>query len=170
MTPFERCQSLIELQNGRLERFDRTRTIQWNFNAIFWTGIIVTVSFLIPKKTELEFTWYGLIGFDLVLLVIHFFVLKMIQSSLDYDKGKVAEYTLITERELGLNNLTDDEIRTKMQESIAGQIGKSRQWLLAQLGISIVLLIVATIIVISLYLVTPSKTTANKVYKTCRHG
>lgn len=149
MTQYERCQSLIELQNSRLTRFDKSRSIQWNFNGIFWTGILVSTAFLVPNKNTFEFTWYGFVLLDVILILIHFFVIKMMQRALDYDKGKVAEYTLLAERELGLHNLTDQQIKVESKNSKAGQVGRSRQWLLTQLGISLLLLTCATIIILS---------------------
>ena len=144
MTPYERCQSLILLLNGRFERFDRTRTIQWNFNGIFWTGIIVATGFLYPHKDELQFSWCSLLLFGLLLTGIHSLVIYMIQSSLDYDKAKIIEYTRKAEQELKLNNLTDDKILVEAKEAELGRKGKSRKWLIIQIVITAVLVFVSS--------------------------
>ena len=149
MSPYERCQLLIELQNSRLGRFDKSRAIQWNFNGIFWTGIIVSTAFLTPNKNDIEYTWYGFVVLDFILLVIHFIVLQMMQRALDYDKSKVAEYTLKAERELGLNILTDEQVISEVKKAKEGQIGRSRRWLITQLLISLILLTCGTIVILS---------------------
>jgi hypothetical protein len=100
MTENDRCQNLIALQNSRLERFDNTRKIQWNFNGIFWTGIIVSVSFFIKEK--IYFDWVKLTSVFIPLLVVHGLTICLIQKSLDYDKSAVDRYRIPAENLLGL--------------------------------------------------------------------
>lgn len=137
MTDHERCQSLIALQNSRLERFDRTRSIQWNFNGILWTGIVVTTAFLAPIRNDLPFTWWGLTLYGPLLVGIHFTVIKAIQSSLDFDKKKFANYNSQADKMLNVENAETD------------QNDRSKGWLIKQLLISIVLLASSITIILS---------------------
>lgn len=100
MNDHERCQNLIALQNSRLDRFDNTRKIQWNFNGIFWTGIIVSVSFFI--KENIHFDYVKLASIFIPLLLIHGLTIYLIQQSLGYDKSAVDKYRIRAEAILGL--------------------------------------------------------------------
>lgn len=136
MEDHERCQHLVALQNSRLERFDNTRKIQWNFNGIFWTGLIVAIAFFLKETKRF---WIGdLIFISSIISAIHGTIIYMIQESLRYDKDAVDRYRIPAEQLLGL----PDEPAEKL-------LDRKWKWFGVQIGITIVLLLIATLLLMN---------------------
>jgi len=65
------CQNLVELHAIRCQRFDNTRKIQWNFNAILWAGLVASIAFLFPHRTALQGNENLIVIFGLIIIVAH---------------------------------------------------------------------------------------------------
>ncbi|MBL7841302.1 MAG: hypothetical protein JNJ75_14265 [Cyclobacteriaceae bacterium] len=94
----DNIQALVDLLNGRLERFDRTRNIQWKLNASLWAGMVVAIGFL--RSNHIYFSPVVLTMAAVVICIIHGRTINRIQSSLAFDKRLVKKYHQVINREL----------------------------------------------------------------------
>jgi hypothetical protein len=128
----ERIKNLVSMYQTRIAHFDKTREIQWKFNGILWTGLIVSTPFVYGKKIycSLHIAWFILIA--TVVTMIHFSLIHKTQSSLDFDKDLWITY----------GKEIDKFILRKSNKCIpaSNQSYKSLGWILIQIAITIVLL------------------------------
>lgn len=96
----EKIEALVSLFNARLERFDRTRNIQWKINGLLWAAMVVITSFLYPLSEQLN--PIACLVVSLVLISLHGFTLHKIQSSLNWDRDITIYYHVMINEDLNL--------------------------------------------------------------------
>ncbi len=86
----EKAQALMKIADFHLARFNKSRDIEWQVNALLWTAILFVGGFLLEKYPiaclPIQCCWivYYLIG--IFIAVGHFLWLGKIQGSQDFDK------------------------------------------------------------------------------------
>lgn len=94
----DKTQALVDLLNARMERFDRTRNIQWKLNASLWAGMVFVIGFF--RSEQIYFSPFALIAVATFVCIIHGRTVNKIQSSLQYDKTLVVAYHRVINRTL----------------------------------------------------------------------
>ncbi|MGE0587349.1 MAG: hypothetical protein AB7O48_02160 [Cyclobacteriaceae bacterium] len=125
-----RIPHLVSLLNERLQRFDRSRNIQWKLNASIWGGIVVTIGFLLTQKFRIPCV--ALLIVSVAIAIIHWGVIKNIQSALDWDKKLIQHYHDL------INEKIDKDGR--LQKFMDHNNTKSSDWKVIQISVTIGLL------------------------------
>lgn len=127
--PTAKANVLTELINTHMQRFDNTRKIQWTFNSLFWTGIIVTTPFLKNAKDYNPDANNNYLVYTLFIVGAYFIILILFQRSLNWDKNKFKHYRKNLENLISFPRQENKEI-----------IPWSVVWSIAQLIVTILLL------------------------------
>lgn len=121
----EEIEQLVLLHNARMERFDRTRTIQWGINASLWGAIVLAAGFL---RTNEIYVYGGfLIIFSILVFIIHWAAIHNIQRSLDWDRKLIIKYHKV----IGKNNAA---VSQKIKKFYKKDNKRGVSWLVIQLG------------------------------------
>lgn len=128
--PTDKGEILTELIKAHMQRFDTTRKIQWTFNGLFWTGILLTAPFLLrdaknydPDKGNSFFVY------SVLVTIAYSIVLFLFQRSLNWDKDKFKRYRNILEKMISLRKQEDRKV-----------ISWSVVWTVVQLLVTVLLL------------------------------
>ena len=127
--PAEKAEILTELVKAHMQRFDNTRRIQWTFNGLFWTGILVAASFLKSIPEYHPDTHCNFLVYSIFICASYFVVLLLFQMSLNWDKNKFKNYRRILEEMI---NAQDHSTNT---------IAWSIVWTIMQLAVTILLML-----------------------------
>jgi hypothetical protein len=74
----------IELYKANLERFDRTRSIQWTFNGLFWSGVFLGCAFIGERQLD-ESDRYVLAILLITVGLLYTGIIILFQYSLSID-------------------------------------------------------------------------------------
>ena len=102
--PKDSANLCLELLKANMNHFEKTRQIQWNFNSIFWTGILVSASFLYKEGITLNDPNFNY--FINVILLSYLSAIILIQVSLATDKGKNERIQVEMEKLMSLSITT----------------------------------------------------------------
>ena len=83
---------LISLLNGRMERFDRSRNIQWKLNGSLWAGLVVVIGFIQLNADKISLPCWSVVLTGVIISIIHTVTIINMQRSLDWDKGLIRSY------------------------------------------------------------------------------
>ena len=98
----------MELIKAHMQRFDNTRRIQWTFNGLFWSGIIIATPFLKDIMSD-QFQTYDLLPYQLVILGSYSIILYLFQHSLNWDKDRFKNYRSHLESIIDVNFKDNDK-------------------------------------------------------------
>ena len=90
----ERSTALIELIKAQMQRFDTTRRMQWTFNSLLWSGILIATPIIKNSQFDLE----KLKCFGAILLFAYLLIVLLFQQSLEWDKHRFKHYRNEVER------------------------------------------------------------------------
>lgn len=134
--PKDQANFCLELLKVHTSHFDKTRQIQWNFNSIFWTGILISTSFMYKEKLKSDDP--NLFYFLAVIFCSYLAAIILIQISLVSDKGKCNKLQLQIENLLALSITKVESASDKFQWLRLHH--RSILWVLVQSGITFFLL------------------------------
>ena len=140
MTDKEKADCLIELHKEQLGKFKQTRDIEFKVNLTFWSFIIIgcySINKELPsevKENKCEFLlWYLLIS--IVIILAHlFFWMKPINKSEDTDDYYINKYRDEVEKLTGI-----------VIPKCPNYNKKAQNWIFFEVGITVLLLILAFI-------------------------
>ena len=131
---------LISLLNARLERFDRSRNIQWKINGLLWSAIVVSTGFLIThEEFKVNFSYASI--FSIAITLLHWATIKLMQNGLNYDRKYIIKIHKLINEEFNKGH------RKELNELVIDTgFGKANAWLWLQ--------IIPTVLLFITYLLT----------------
>jgi len=119
---------LVALLNGRMERFDRSRNIQWKINGTLWAGLIVVIGF-IQANPQVYVPCWAVVATTLIITGMHAISVRNIQHSLDWDKKLIEVYHAEINKQL-------NDAGSIIEEYLENGGNKSFSWRYLQSGIT----------------------------------
>ena len=75
-----------------MERFDRSRNIQWKLNGSLWAGLVVVIGFIQLNADKISLPCWSVVLTGVIISIIHTVTIINMQRSLDWDKGLIRSY------------------------------------------------------------------------------
>ena len=153
MIPKDVADCLIELHKSQLDHFKQTREIEFKVNLALWTLIAVSGSFLSGKVHLSDASSWLIFGITALSVYLgHMFLWMMpIQNSEDTDDYFINKYRNEVEKIVGVSIAKSSTAKKPefLWKMVTGLRKNGWSWILAETGITLVLLVMVGILLAS---------------------